>query len=294
MRAIASGMTDVGLQRDHNEDSYAVLSEYDLFIVADGMGGHRAGDVASKLATESIADFFRSTSREDATWPFHFDTSLSEEENRLQAGIRVANRQIFERSIRSRDCAGMGTTVVGALFSKKKNRIYVGHVGDSRAYRVRKGSISQLTRDHSLFNDYIMAMPELTEEQRAELPRNVITRALGMHDSVSVDLISDEPQPGDVYLLCSDGLSGMLSDDQILHIVSSTEEVPEMCRRLIAKANENGGEDNITALVIRIDEQDDAELPNSATIGPPADSQQVSMGDRSTVPAVSASRSEKS
>ncbi|MGK3986436.1 Stp1/IreP family PP2C-type Ser/Thr phosphatase [Sorangium sp. So ce136] len=287
-------MTDVGLQRDHNEDSYAVLSEYDLFIVADGMGGHRAGDVASRLATESIADFFRSTSREDATWPFHFDTSLSEEENRLQAGIRVANRQIFERSIRSRDCAGMGTTIVGALFSKKKNRIYVGHVGDSRAYRVRKGSISQLTRDHSLFNDYIMAMPELTEEQRAELPRNVITRALGMNDSVAVDLISDEPQPGDVYLLCSDGLSGMLSDDQILHIVSSTEEVPEMCRRLIAKANENGGEDNITALVIRIDEQDVADLPNSATIGPPADSQQVNSGERSTVPAASASRSEKS
>ncbi|KYF59808.1 phosphoprotein phosphatase [Sorangium cellulosum] len=293
MRAIASGMTDVGLQRDHNEDSYAVLSEYDLFIVADGMGGHRAGDVASKLATESIADFFRSTSREDATWPFHFDTSLSEEENRLQAGIRVANRQIFERSIRSRDCAGMGTTVVGALFSKKKNRIYVGHVGDSRAYRVRKGSIDQLTRDHSLFNDYIMAMPELTEEQRAELPRNVITRALGMNDSVTVDLISDEPQPGDVYLLCSDGLSGMLSDDQILQIVSSTDEVPEMCRRLIAKANENGGEDNITALVIRIDEQDDAALPDSATLGPAADSQQLSSGERSTVPAVSASRSEK-
>ncbi|WP_437671328.1 Stp1/IreP family PP2C-type Ser/Thr phosphatase [Sorangium sp. So ce131] len=287
-------MTDVGLQRDHNEDSYAVLSEYDLFIVADGMGGHRAGDVASKLATDSIADFFRSTSREDATWPFHFDTSLSEEENRLVAGIRVANRQIFERSIRSRDCAGMGTTVVGALFSKKKNRIYVGHVGDSRAYRVRKGSISQLTRDHSLFNDYIMAMPELTEEQRAELPRNVITRALGMQDSVVVDLISDEPQPGDVYLLCSDGLSGMLSDDQILAIVSSISEVPEMCRRLIAKANENGGEDNITALVIRIDEQDEAELPNSATLGPPADSQQVNSGERSTVPAASASGSEKS
>ncbi len=294
MRAIASGMTDVGLQRDHNEDSYAVLSEYDLFIVADGMGGHRAGDVASRLATESIADFFRSTSREDATWPFHFDTSLSEEENRLQAGIRVANRQIFERSIRSRDCAGMGTTIVGALFSKKKNRIYVGHVGDSRAYRVRKGSISQLTRDHSLFNDYIMAMPELTEEQRAELPRNVITRALGMNDSVAVDLINDEPQLGDVYLLCSDGLSGMLSDDQILQIVSSTAEVPEMCRRLIAKANENGGEDNITALVIRIDEQDEAALPNSATLGPPADSQQVNLGERSTVPAASSSRSQKS
>ena len=114
------------------------------------------------------------------------------------------NRQIFERSIRSRDCAGMGTTVVGALFSKKKNRIYVGHVGDSRAYRVRKGSINQLTRDHSLFNDYIMAMPELTEEQRAELPRNVITRALGMQDSVVVDLISDEPQPGERHWFAID------------------------------------------------------------------------------------------
>src|SRR6476646_8328640 len=146
MRAIASGMTDVGLQRDHNEDSYAVLTEYDLFIVADGMGGHRAGDVASRLATDSIAEFFRSTAQEDATWPFHFDTSLS------------------ERSIRSRDCAGMGTTVVGALYSRKKNRLFVGHVGDSRAYRVRGQQIQQLTRDHSLINDYLMAMPELSEE----------------------------------------------------------------------------------------------------------------------------------
>jgi protein phosphatase len=254
MRAIASGLTDVGLQRDHNEDSYAVLAEYDLFIVADGMGGHRAGDVASRLATDAIAEFFRSTAQEDATWPFHFDTSLSEDENRLVTGIRVANRRIFERSIRSRDCAGMGTTVVGALYSRKKNRLFVGHVGDSRAYRVRAGVIKQLTRDHSLINDYIMAMPELTEEQRAELPKNVITRALGMQDSVSVDLVSDEPQVGDVYLLCSDGLSGMLTDEQIMSIVDSSSEPSEVCRRLIAKANENGGEDNITALVIRFDD----------------------------------------
>jgi serine/threonine protein phosphatase PrpC len=254
MRAIASGLTDVGLQRDHNEDSYAVLAEYDLFIVADGMGGHRAGDVASRLATDSIADFFRSTAQEDATWPFHFDTSLSEDENRLVTGIRVANRRIFERSIRSRDCAGMGTTVVGALYSRKKNRLFVGHVGDSRAYRVRNTQIQQLTRDHSLINDYLLAMPELTEEQRAELPKNVITRALGIQDSVAVDLVSDEPQLGDVYLLCSDGLSGMLTDDQILGVVSSNPETFEACRRLIQKANENGGEDNITALVIRFDE----------------------------------------
>src|SRR5580700_11474190 len=225
MRAIASGLTDVGLQRDHNEDSYAVLSEYDLFIVADGVGGHRAGDVASRLATDSIAEFFRSTAQEDATWPFHFDTSLSEDENRLVTGIRVANRRIFERSIRSRECAGMGTTVVGALYSRKKNRLFVGHVGDSRAYRVRSRSIQQLTRDHSLINDYLSAMPDLTEEQRAELPKNVITRALGMQDQVVVDLQHDDPHSGDVYILCSDGLSGMMNDDEIQRIVTGSADI---------------------------------------------------------------------
>jgi protein phosphatase len=270
MRAIASGLTDVGLQRDHNEDSYAVLAEYDLFIVADGMGGHRAGDVASRLATDAIAEFFRSTAQEDATWPFHFDTSLSEDENRLVTGIRVANRRIFERSVRSRDCAGMGTTVVGALYSRKKNRIFVGHVGDSRAYRVRSEVIQQLTRDHSLINDYLMAMPELTEEQRAELPKNVITRALGMQDSVSVDLVSDEPQLGDVYLLCSDGLSGMVTDEQIRAVVSSTDNTDEICQRLIAMANENGGEDNITALVVRFEEVMPHDTLASQSPPPPA------------------------
>jgi PPM family protein phosphatase len=255
MRAIAYGMTDVGLQRDHNEDSYAVLSEYGLYIVADGMGGHRAGDVASRIATDSITEFFRSTANDDATWPIAFDANLTEDENRLLSGILIANRRIFERSIRSRECAGMGTTVVGAVFSKRRNRIYVGHVGDSRAYRVRGGAIQQLTRDHSLINDYLMAMPELTEEQRAELPKNVITRALGMHDNVAVDLMSDEPRIGDVYLLCSDGLSGMLTDEQIRDLVVLSRDTTEMCRRLIAQANEHGGDDNITVLVVRFDEE---------------------------------------
>jgi serine/threonine protein phosphatase PrpC len=285
MRAIASGMTHVGLQRDHNEDSFAVLSEYDLYIVADGMGGHRAGDVASRLATDAVAEFFKTTAQEDVTWPFHFDTSLSEEENRLLAGIRVANRQIFERSVRSRECAGMGTTIVGALFSKHKNRLYVGHVGDSRAYRVRGGSIQQLTRDHSLLNDYLLAMPELTEEQRAELPRNVITRALGMQDHVVVDLMSDDPQVGDVYLLCSDGLSGMISDEQILSLVSSSEDSSEICRRLITKANENGGEDNITALIIRFAESTSDTIVDEPTelaptlLPPPSDDSRDLDGD---------------
>jgi serine/threonine protein phosphatase PrpC len=257
MRALAAGLSDVGLQREHNEDSFVVLKEYDLFVVADGMGGHRAGDVASKIATETISEFFRTTANEDVTWPFHFDTNLSEEENRLLTGIRVANRQIFERSTRSREYHGMGTTVVGAMFSPKKQRMYIGHVGDSRCYRVREGQIQQLTRDHSLINDYLLAMPDLTDEQKSELPKNVITRALGMQDHVVVDLQHDDPKQGDVYVLCSDGLSGMVSDDDMRQIVASTNDIRDACRRLIQRANERGGEDNITAVLIKIEQQDE-------------------------------------
>ncbi len=257
MRAIAAGLSDVGLQREHNEDSFVVLKEYDLFVVADGMGGHRAGDVASKLATETISEFFKSTANEDVTWPFHFDTNLSEEENRLLTGIRVANRQIFERSTRSREYHGMGTTVVGAMFSPRKRRMYIGHVGDSRCYRVRKGAIQLMTRDHSLINDYLLAMPDLSEEQRSELPKNVITRALGMQDQVVVDLQHDNPEDGDVYVLCSDGLSGMIVDDEIQRIITSANNIGEACRKLIEKANEHGGEDNITAVLIKIEELQD-------------------------------------
>src|SRR6202789_2733779 len=265
MRALAAGLSDVGLQREHNEDSFVVLKEYDLYVVADGMGGHRAGDVASKLATDTISEFFKSTANDDVTWPFHFDTNLSEEENRLLTGIRVANRQIFERSTRSREYQGMGTTVVGAMFSPKKQRMYIGHVGDSRCYRVRGAQIHQLTRDHSLINDYLLAMPDLTDEQKSELPKNVITRALGMQDHVVVDLQHDDPRAGDVYVLCSDGLSGMVSDDDIEQIVTIAPDIREACRKLIQRANERGGEDNITAVLIQIEEPDRAaDSANSA------------------------------
>ena len=145
--------------------------------------------------------------------------------------------------------------------------MYIGHVGDSRCYRVRGGEMRQLTRDHSLINDYLMAMPDLTEEQKSELPKNVITRALGMQDQVMVDLQADEPQPGDIYLLCSDGLSGMIADDEILDILMSTGDIIEGCRRLVARANEHGGEDNITAVLVRIDE---GPSPNQVSTSPPA------------------------
>jgi protein phosphatase len=265
MRAIAAGLSDVGLQREHNEDSFIVLNDFDLYVVADGMGGHRAGDVASRIATETIGEFFKSTANDDVTWPFHFDTNLSEEENRLLTGIRVANRQIFERSTRSRECQGMGTTVVGAMFSARKQRIYIGHVGDSRCYRVRDGKIQQMTRDHSLINDYLVAMPDLSDEQRSELPKNVITRALGMQDQVIVDLQHDDPQIGDVYVLCSDGLSGMMSDQEIEQVVTVSPDIRSACRKLIEKANDQGGEDNITAVLIKIEAVREATEPGDVS-----------------------------
>lgn len=253
MNIIAAGMSDVGQQREHNEDSFCILPEYDLFIVADGMGGHRAGDVASKMATHTIASFFQATSKEDATWPFHFDPHLSVEENRLITGIKVANKRIFEASSRFREVHGMGTTVVGALFSRERSRMYLAHVGDSRAYRVRKGEITQLTRDHSLLNDYLLVMPDMTQEQRDELPKNVITRALGMQDSVVVDLVPETPQPDDMYVLCSDGLSGMITDEGICQLVTDAAgDVHAAARALIEQANANGGEDNITVVILKV------------------------------------------
>ncbi len=292
MRAVAHGISDVGLQREHNEDSFAVLSDYGLSIVADGMGGHRAGDVASRLATEAIGEFFEKTASEDATWPFHFDPNLSDEENKLLTSIRLANRQIYEHSTRSQDLRGMGTTVVGALYSKKKGRMYIGHVGDSRAYRVREAKIDQLTRDHSLVNDYLAAMPDMTDEQRSELPKNVITRALGMQDNVEVDIQSDESRPGDTYILCSDGLSGMITDQEILEVITGSSTLEDACRKLITMANEHGGEDNITAVVIRVEEDGgrrNLELSKTLPFGAKPSSEAEGDADSDTPPAVVAS-----
>lgn len=251
-KVVAAAATDVGRQRDHNEDSFAVLDEHRLYVVADGMGGHSAGDVASRVATQTLVEFFEQTDNEDATWPAGFNVSMTEEENRLATGIRLANRQIFEKSIMNRDLRGMGTTVVGVTLSRDRKRIAVAHVGDSRAYRIRDGRIEQLTRDHSLVTDILEAMPDLTAEQRAELPKNVVTRALGVQDSVNVDVGSHDVRVGDVFILCSDGLSGMVPDDEILAIVASSPDPELACRRLVRSANDHGGEDNVTVLVVRV------------------------------------------
>jgi protein phosphatase len=249
-----AGLSDIGRQREINEDSYCALPEYGLFVVADGMGGHKAGDVASRMATEAITQFFTETDGEDSTWPFHFDPQRTYEENRLLAGVKLANRRIFEASSGNLDVQGMGTTVVSCVFSTSGEKVYIGHVGDSRCYRLRQGEFSLLTRDHSLVNDYRQAMPNLTEEQMAALPRNVITRALGMQESVIVDIQTDAPEPGDVYLLCSDGLSETLSEDEMTSTLAThSKDLGEASEHLVKLANTNGGDDNITVLLIAVD-----------------------------------------
>jgi len=257
MNFIAAGLSDVGLQRDHNEDSYCILSAHRLFVVADGMGGHRAGDVASRTAIAEMTAFFeaRELDGDGEGWVPAEDRRLTPEQNRLVSAVKRANQRIFQDSIRNRSVQGMGTTVVGALFERENREIHIAHVGDSRAYRVRAGEITQLTRDHSLLNDYLLVMPNLSDAQRQRLPSNVITRALGMQDGVAVDLHFEKVEPGDVYVLCSDGLNGMVSDDRILALVNSAgPDVELAARALISQANQNGGEDNITVVVIRITE----------------------------------------
>lgn len=252
MKFIAAGLSDVGLQREHNEDSFCISPQHRLFVVADGMGGHRAGDVASKMAIHAVASFFDATESEDATWPYAIDPRLSMDENRLVAGVRLANQRIFDTSVQHADMHGMGTTVVALFYSTTKERVFIAHVGDSRAYRIRDGEILQLTRDHSLVNDYLAVMPDMPQEQLDELPKNVITRALGMQEGVAVDLTADEPAPGDVYLLCSDGLSGMLHDSTILEITERAgDDVEAAARKLVEAANDAGGDDNITVVVVK-------------------------------------------
>jgi len=255
MNFVAVGLSDVGLQREHNEDSFCILSQHRLFVVADGMGGHRAGDIASRMATAEISTFFDATDGEDSDWPVALDARLTQEQNRLVSAVKIANQRIFQASIQNRAVQGMGTTIVGALFTRSDGKIHIAHVGDSRAYRIREGQIAQLTRDHSLLNDYLLVMPNLSDAQRERLPTNVITRALGMQDGVAVDLYFEQVQPRDVYVLCSDGLSSMVADDRILEIVDRDDHDLEVASKmLVSEANDNGGEDNITVVLVRITE----------------------------------------
>ncbi len=256
-------MTDVGRQRKHNEDHVLLRPELDLYVVADGMGGHNAGDVASRLTTTSLRNFYEAT-HDGGDVPASLitaddPTDMDRDGLRLAAGIRKANRDVHEISQSFRQHHGMGSTVVAVAVECAAARIHVGHVGDSRCYRFRDGAIEQLTRDHSLINDAIALKPDLTAEELGRLPKNIITRALGMREDVKVDLKSDDILPGDVILLCSDGLSGMVTDEEMLVLVTRARELREAAESLVASANEAGGTDNITALLLRFEADDGSE-----------------------------------
>jgi serine/threonine protein phosphatase PrpC len=247
-----SGDTNVGMKRDHNEDAFYLPVNERLAIVADGMGGHASGEVASRMAIDAIVGYFRDTETEqELTWPFKVDRGHGHDINRLACAIKLANQQIFEEAERKSDCHGMGTTVVSALFLD--DVLIVGHVGDSRLYRIRDGGIEQLTEDHSLLNDYVR-MKRLSESEIASFPhKNVIVRALGMKSSIEVDLLTEHPRLGDLYVLCSDGLSGMVSDADIAALATEEGDLDKLCDRLIASANANGGIDNITVVCARLE-----------------------------------------
>lgn len=254
MRTRFAGKTDVGLLRDRNEDSFLFYPEFRFAAVADGMGGHLSGDVASSIAISTLKEFYRLTVGPDRTWPFPYDNDLTEEENCVVVGVRLANQQVFGRARQSQNESGMGTTIVALMFSPDLDRVIVGHVGDSRCYRLREGQITQLTSDHSLVSEVTEIAPWLSDEEVSQLPSNVITRALGMGPDVVVDLLSTESRPGDTYLLCSDGLNGMLSDEEILEVLKRNgEELEESCSELVKKANAAGGNDNTTVVVVQVD-----------------------------------------
>lgn len=267
MRARFAGMTDVGLVRERNEDSLLVFPEYRFAAVADGMGGHLSGDVASALAISTLQEFYANTVGPDRTWPYPYDQALTEEENCMVTGVRLANRQVFTRARKSRSETGMGTTVVALMFTPEMKQAIVGHVGDSRCYRLRDGVIVQLTNDHSLVSEVSEIAPWLTDEEVQELPTNVITRALGMAPDVVVDLLTTNTRADDLYLLCSDGLNGMITDEDIRGTLLSDSTLEDMCARLIEMANGAGGIDNTTVVVAKLEgDAGDGDEPSSCVI----------------------------
>ena len=245
-----AGQTHVGMKRNHNEDNYLLLPDERLFCVADGMGGHSSGEIASKIAVDELADFFAMTAKDqDATWPYKMDKARNYDENRLATAIKLANRSIFEKASAEQRYKGMGTTVVSVHFTDQT--AVVAHVGDSRVYFFRGGMLKQVTEDHSLLNDYLKAKKLTPEEIEAFPHKNVIVRALGMKDTVQVDVSRLEPADGDIFLLCSDGLSGMVTDQQIADVLTKNTDLQVACGLLIDAANANGGNDNVTCILAR-------------------------------------------
>jgi protein phosphatase len=246
MKAAAAGLSDVGRRRETNEDEMFLDSEgvYGVFAVADGMGGHAAGEVASRLAIETVVEGMRPIDGEKALAP-------AEASRRLVHAVEEANRKICESIVGHQDRRGMGTTMVVLVLLE--DRALIGHVGDSRAYLLRGGSLRRLTTDHSWVSEQVrMGLMSDAAAQRHPM-RNIVTRALGSRTEVAVDLAEEPLSAGDTLLLCSDGLNSMVQDDEIEALLRTHGADPERaCRALVDAANERGGDDNTTVIVVRI------------------------------------------
>ena len=243
--------TDVGQKREHNEDSVGADSAYGFVLVADGMGGHNAGEVASGIAANVVYEQLRAVLPEINTGEEDKETGYALESIAIKSAIELANQAIHQTSKTQPECAGMGTTIVAGLFYD--NRISIAHVGDSRMYRLRGKRFDQITKDHSLIQELVdKGFYETVEEAQTAGNKNLITRALGVEESAQVDVLEEIVMVDDIYLLCSDGLTDMVSDEKIyLTLNEFSANLKLAAEKLIEMANENGGKDNISVVLAR-------------------------------------------
>lgn len=250
----AIGHTDVGRRRKLNEDSFVVDAEASLYAVCDGMGGHNAGEVASRMAIEALESFIQKSHKEkEITWPYGLETDLSFDGNRLKTAIKLANKRVYKAADNREDYTGMGTTVVAALVSG--NVATLGSAGDSRCYLFSAGQIKQLTRDDSWVSAAWAEGILSTDEIDKHPLRNVITKAVGAKDNIDIEVVEHALAVGDVIMLCSDGLHAMMNDQEILRVVTPFPATLEKAAlALIDAANEAGGKDNVTVVLVRYTE----------------------------------------
>ncbi len=248
----AYGRSDVGLRRKLNEDSFLVDQETGFFVVCDGMGGHNAGEVASRMAVETLGDFIRRSHQvefESIPWTYGADANLSREGNRIRTAIKLANERVYQAATGSEECSGMGTTVVAALVSE--DVLTVGWAGDSRCYLLRDGRLKQLTRDDSWVTAAASEGILSVEEIERHPLRNIITKAVGAHADIDVDLVEEHLTASDRVVLCTDGLHSMITDAQILERLKSAPSSTEAASvSLVDAANQAGGKDNVTVVVL--------------------------------------------
>jgi protein phosphatase len=248
----SAAATHRGMRREGNEDAMCSRPDLGLYIVADGMGGHAAGEVASRIAVEVIESFIHDTRDADInrTWPFPYDTALSIDGNRLKAAVRLANRKVAAAMAADDSLRGMATTVVALLWSTAEP--VVAHVGDSRLYLWRDAHLRQVTQDHSWVGEQVRAGMLTDADARRHPWRNVVTRAIAGGDDPEVDVAEIELKPGDRVLLCSDGLSAVVAPQPLEALVAKMGTLEETCQALIEAANAGGGPDNITVVMLEI------------------------------------------